>query len=172
MTNIRRVVTKDAELLSELSIATFLPAHGHSAPKKDIDNYLKANFTPKNLTKEISEENNLFHFVYKDNKIAGYSKIILNQSEKFTKTQNTTYLSRIYLLPEYYGLGLGEALFDFNLAIAKRNIQTGIWLFVWVENKKAISFYNKMGFKKIGQANFKISETHSNPNHVLYLSLN
>mgnify|MGYP000515969351 CR=1 FL=1 len=68
--------------------------------------------------------------------------------------------------------GLDQATANFFKQVdklCKENKQAGIWLAVWVENQKGISFYKKMGFKKVGDFNFKISETHSNPNHILYL---
>ena len=40
MISIRKATQKDANLLSKLSIETFLTAHGHSAPKNDIDSYI------------------------------------------------------------------------------------------------------------------------------------
>ena len=78
-------------------------------------------------------------------------------------------MERLYLLQEFYNLGLGKELLNFNTAIAKKHNQAGIWVFVWVENLKAIAFYNKMGFKKVGEYNFILSPTKTNPNHVLYL---
>ena len=78
-------------------------------------------------------------------------------------------MSRLYLLEEFYGLSLGKELFNFNIEFSKQNNQKGIWLAVWIENLRAIKFYIKMGFKKVGSFNYKISETHSNPNHILFL---
>ena len=169
MTEIIKAENKDAKLLSKLSIATFLPAHGHSAPKKDIDNYLTGNFNESNFLTELTDSNNQYYLFYVDSKIAGYSKVVFNQSNENLVAKNTTYMSRLYFLEEFYGLGLGKELFDFNVELCKQNNQAGMWLAVWVENQKAISFYKKRGFKKVGDFDFKISETHSNPNHILYL---
>ncbi|MFY9242835.1 MAG: GNAT family N-acetyltransferase [Polaribacter sp.] len=170
MHKIVKASLKDAKLLSKLSVDTFLPAHGHSAPKKDIDSYLAENFNETNFIKELSDAENQYYLFYVDDKIAGYSKIIFNKENKNIASKNCTNLSRLYFLKEFYSLGLGKILFDFNCKLAKENKQSGLWLAVWVENQKAISFYKKMGFKKVGDFNFKISETHSNPNHILYLA--
>lgn len=78
-------------------------------------------------------------------------------------------MSRLYLLKEFFGLNLGKELFNFNLNLSKENNQQGIWLAVWIENKRAINFYHKMGFQKVGSFDFEISKTHYNPNHILYL---
>lgn len=160
---------KHAKILSEIAIPSFLNAHGHSAPKKDIDNYIAQNFSEENFIKELQNDENQYYLIYYKNKIAGYSKVVFNQVSKNIVSKNVTYMSRLYLLEPFYGLGLGKFLFNFNIKLCKENNQKGIWLAVWIENQKGISFYKKMSFKKVGSFNFKISETHTNPNHILYL---
>lgn len=169
MTSISRINTEDAKILSKLSIASFLPAHGHSASKKDINDYVSKSFSEESLKKDLEDKNNHYYFIFYKNKIAGYSKIVLNDSSNEIASKNITYMSRLYLLEKYYGLGLGKIIFDYNLSICKKNKQAGVWLKVWVENQKGINFYTKAGFRIIGKSNFKISETHSNPNHIMYL---
>ena len=65
-------------------------------------------------------------------------------------------MERLYLLKEFYGLHLGTKLMNFNSEL-------------WTENFRAIKFYEKAGFKIVGQANFTVSKTHSNPNYIMYL---
>lgn len=169
MLETKRATIKDARLLSKLSIASFLPAHGHSAPKEDIDNYVAKNFSEKNFVKELENQENEYYLMTYQEKIAGFSKVIFNSKNENIPYNNITKMERLYLLEEFYGLGLGKDLFNFNVSLAKKNNQVGIWLAVWVENLRAISFYKKMGFKIVGSYDFKISEKHSNPNHILYL---
>jgi len=163
------VNSTQAKLFSEISLASFLPAHGHSAPTKDMDTYIANNFKESHFIKELEATENEYYLLEYKNKTAGYSKIIFNKSCKDVLAKNITYMSRLYLLEEFYGLGIGKKLFAFNVALCKNNNQAGIWLNVWVENKKAIQFYEKSGFKIIGKSDFQISETHSNPNHIMYL---
>jgi ribosomal protein S18 acetylase RimI-like enzyme len=164
-----RATTKDAKLLSKVGKASFLVAHGHSASKEDIKNYVALNFSEDNFLLELENPENLYFLISYNNKIAGYSKIVLNTVNENITATNTTLLSRIYLLKEFYGLHLGKELLNFNVNFSKQNKQSGIWLAVWIENKRAINFYQKMGFLKVGKYDFKISETHYNPNHILYL---
>ncbi len=169
MHNIYRANISHAKLLSELTKKTFLVPHGHSAPKEEIDKYIDKNFNVKNLKEELNDSSNVYHLIEYNGEIAGFSKIVLNQKNENLSILNTAMLSRIYLLEKFYDLSLGKTLFKFNVDLAKEMNQIGIWLAVWVENHRAISFYKKMGFKKIGDYNFEISENHSNPNHILYL---
>ena len=171
MIRIQKATLKDAKLLSELSVKSFLPAHGHSAPVKDIQTYIKANFTEQNYLEELSANNHNYYLCFKEDIIAGYSKVIFDEFCPNIQQKRTTYLSRIYLLEEFYGQGLGKEILEFNLNLCKKNYQEGVWLKVWKENHKAIRFYKKMNFKIVGESGFKISETHSNPNHHMYLAL-
>lgn len=169
MQNIIKAKVKDAKALAELAKNSFLPAHGHSAPKEDINAYILANFNEVNFVSELSDPKNFYYCIYYNNVLAGYSKITLNTPNKNIASENVTYLSRLYLLEEFYGLHLGKELFNFNIKFSKKQQQNGIWLAVWVENYRAISFYKKMGFTIVGSHDYKISETHSNPNHIMYL---
>ena len=72
------------------------------------------------------------------------------------------------MLKEFYGLCLGLELLNFNIDLSKKNNEAGMWLFVWKENPRAISFYKKAGFEIIGSYDFKLTETHSNPNHQMF----
>lgn len=112
---------EDTKLVSELSVATFLTAHGHSAPKKDIENYLAKNFSEENFKQELADSKNVYYLFYVDDKIAGYTKIVFDQPNENISHKNVTYMSRLYLLKEFYGLGLGKELFDYNIQLCKTN---------------------------------------------------
>jgi len=169
MTTITQSTTADSNLLSNLGKQTFIESHGHSASKDDIDSYVARNYTPEIFQAELADEKNIYHIIYNNSTPAGFSKIILNDAHRLITLPNVTKLERIYILKRYYNLKLGAKLFKFNLNLSKENQQSGMWLFVWKENSRAIKFYEKRGFKIIGSHDFKISETHSNPNHIMFL---
>ena len=63
----------------------------------------------------------------------------------------------------------GAELMKFNINLSIQNNQAGMWLYVWTGNKRAVKFYTKHGFKIIGHFDFKLTDSHSNPNHLMYL---
>lgn len=169
MNSIVRATGEDAFLLSEIARRTFIESHGHSASLEDINAYVAEKYNPDILLRELSDPGNIYHIIYANDQAAGYAKIILNCPYPESKLKNITKLERIYLLKEFYGLNLGSELFDFNIGLIRTQGQAGVWLFVWKENQRAINFYLKHGFTIIGSYDFKISETHSNPNHQMLL---
>ncbi len=172
MIKITKATLQDAKQLAPIAKEAFLTAHGHSASEEEIDNYVADNFSEANFVTELSNQDNHYYLIYHDTKLAGYSKITLNTTNKNISSENITYMSRLYLLKEFYGLQLGKELFNFNIEFSKQHNQQGIWLAVWVENKRAIDFYIKRGFEIVGKYDFRISAAHTNPNHILYLEYN
>jgi ribosomal protein S18 acetylase RimI-like enzyme len=161
---------KDFQVLTDIGKQSFIESHGSSALAEDIDSYVSKNYINDAFIKELSNPKNIYYIIYYGKQAAGYSKIIFNTPHPNIPIENVTKLERLYLLKEFYDLKLGPELFNFNLEFSKQNNQAGMWLFVWTENHRAINFYKTNGFKIIGSHDFKISETHSNPNHQMLLS--
>ena len=160
-----------AHLLSEIAGLTFIESHGHSAKPEDINNFITQKYNLDAFTAELINTKNNYYLVYYQNRLEGFSNIICNFPYVDSKIENIAKLERIYILKEFYDLKLGHHLFEFNRELAGTNNQKGIWLFVWKENERAIKFYKKNGFEVIGNFDFKISETHSNPNYQMFLEL-
>ena len=171
MSSILRAGKKDAETISILAQKTFLESHSHSASTEDINQYILKQYSVSALKKNLAASANLYYIIYNKDEAVGYSKIVLNSPFENHKNINSTKLDRIYILENYYGKGLGKELLTFNLDLARSNGQSDIWLYTWKENHRGISFYKNIGFEIIGSHDFKISETHVNPNHLMLLSL-
>jgi len=108
-----------------------------------MQSYISKKFTPEALAWELADANNIFHLIYYNGQPAGYSKIVFDQPLEHLPLKNITKLERLYLLQEYYSLKLGHALLQFNIGLSKQNGQKGMWLYVWKENERALSFYIK-----------------------------
>lgn len=169
MTSIVKADEKDFQLLSEMAKLTFIESHGSSAVSEDINNYVTEKYSLNAFKEELSDVKNIYFIIFNDNRPAGYSKIIFDTPYPTSQIKNIAKMERLYLLKEFYNLKLGLELFQFNIDLSKRNNQMGIWLFVWKENQRAVNFYTQNGFLIIGSHDFKISETHSNPNHQMFL---
>lgn len=169
MTSIIRATPADLQLVAEIGKISFTESHKKSAEAKVINSYLDALYSFESFAADLQNPKNLYHLLYHNGEAVGYSKIILNAPHANIPGAHVTKLERIYLLEKFYDLKLGKELFEFNLNLSKTNNQTGMWLFVWKENKRAIRFYEKAGFVIVGSHNFHLAESHSNPNHHMFL---
>ncbi|MFI5186811.1 MAG: GNAT family N-acetyltransferase [Chitinophagales bacterium] len=170
MISIIRAKEKDSQLLSGIGKTSFIESHGNSAAAAEINSYLDEKFNDEVLKEELSDPKNIYHIIYHDDQPAGYSKIIFNVPHSTIQIKNITKLERFYLLRAFYNLNLGLELLRYNIELSKKNNQAGMWLFVWRENHRAVRFYKKNGFIVIGSYDFKLTETHSNPNYQMFLS--
>lgn len=161
----------EVETLACLSRTTFIESHGHSADEEDILAYANLNFDVKKLSADLQDSRIFFNKVYVNDQIAGYSKLILNEPNTLTPVTPLAKFERLYLLKDFYGMGLGDSLLNHNIEIARIHKQKGLWLYVWTENGIGLRFYQKSGFNPIGTYNFKISDQHSNPNFVMLMTI-
>jgi GNAT superfamily N-acetyltransferase len=152
--------------IGKLSIAE---SHRGSCSAEDMTEFLERNYNGDAIKKELNDINNIYHIINYNEKPAGFSKIILNAKHPNIVSENVTKLDRIYLLKEFYGLKLGLELLNFNLRLSRNNHQSGMWLYTWIGNHRAINFYLKAGFTIIGNHNFHVTKTHYDECHQLFL---
>lgn len=169
MNTIQQATLSEATTIAEIGITTFRETHVVGVPPQDLESYIQTKFSLNAVEDELKDPENIFHVIYFKSRPVGYSKIILNKPHPLIADPAVTKLERLYLLREFHDLKLGLTLFKFVTDLSRKQNQEGVWLFVWIENERAVSFYKKLGFQIIGSTDFKISENHSNPNHIMYL---
>ena len=69
-------------------------------------------------------------------------------------------IKRIYLLHRLQGIGLGKRLMDEAIACATQDGRSRLLLGVYSRNDQAISFYERCGFRAIGERRFLVGETY------------
>lgn len=156
--NLRACRPSDFHTLRELSIRTYYETFAHLNTPEDMAAYLEDAFNVDRLTKEFNDPNTSFFFLYADNHLAGYLK--LNEAPLQTDINDTASLEieRFYVSGEFQSAGLGRGLMEQAVDIAIKRQKKYIWLGVWEKNEKAIRFYQKNGFCKIGTHTFVMGE--------------
>ncbi len=135
-----------------------------------MNEYLERNYCREAIRDELNDANNIYHIINYNNKPAGFSKIVLNSKHPNVVAENVTKLDRIYLLNEYHGLKLGLELLNFNIRLSRENCQSGMWLYTWIGNERAVNFYLKAGFEIIGSHKFYVTKTHYDVSHQMFLN--
>lgn len=167
MSPFRRLTVDDAELLSKIGGITVLQSHGHSAPEEVMQAYVDTAFGLDSCRTELADKRNVFTAVYYNEQPAGYSKIIFDEPHPMVKLQPVTKLERLYLLNDFFGIGLGHRLLEQAIEASKAQGDKGMWLDVWKGNGRAIRFYAKQGFETVGESKFVLTERDSNPIWVM-----
>ena len=86
------------------------------------------------------------------------------------RAKQSIQLVRISACKRWIGSGVGAALMTACMAHAQQWQCDGIWLGVWEKNTRAIRFYRKWGFSKMGTQSFLL-DTDRQTDRVLWLPL-
>ena len=155
---IRKLNITDLENLQKISITTFRETFEEVNTEEDMQKYLDENLSEEKLKSELENPNSEFYFAENDNQILGYLKLNFGNAQTENQGNETLEIERIYVLKEFFPLKIGQVLFEKSLEIAKEKKLKFIWLGVWEENKRAIRFYEKNGFKIFGKHDFVLGK--------------
>lgn len=169
MISIKKATENDYEPIVRIGKLSVTAAHKESCLTEILAEFVDKNYNAETIKKEIADQHNIYHILFYNNQPVGFSKIIFNAKHANINRENVTKLDRIYLLRDFHGKKFGSALLNFNIELAGKSGQTGMWLYTWIGNKKAIEFYQKAGFSIIGKHDFHVAQNHYNPNYQMFL---
>jgi len=153
---IKKVGLEDIESLQIIGRQTFFETFSEGNSEEDMNQYLEAKFSVSQLKSELLDENSMFYFALVDGNIVGYLKVNSGDSQTEIKDKNALEIERIYVLKDFHGKSVAKYLYNKAIEIAESTNTDYVWLGVWEENARAISFYQKNGFVEFDKHIFKL----------------
>ena len=153
---IKQATLNDIDQLQKIGRQTFQETFSESNSEENMKNYLEEGFSNEKLTAELNDQNSEFYFATFDNEVIGYLKINFGESQTELKDNKALEIERIYVSKEFHGKSIGQLLYDKAIQMAKLKNADYVWLGVWEENPRAISFYKKNGFVEFDKHIFKL----------------
>lgn len=150
------VADSDLQLLREISIATFREAFAEQNAAEHMEDYIATALSESKLASELRNEQSQFMLAYLGHDLVGYLKVNFGDAQTEHVDGDTMEIERIYVYARVYGTGVGQALLNRAIEMAKASGVTTIWLGVWEHNLKAVRFYKKNGFEKFGEHIFHL----------------
>ena len=144
--------------LQQISKQTFYETFADVNSEENMQKFLKEAYDIDKLRVEMENPDSAFYFAMLDDKIIGYLKINLGQSQTEIKDTDSLEIERIYVLKEFHGMKVGQILYEKALSIAREKHCRYLWLGVWENNARAIRFYKKNGFVEFGQHKFVLGD--------------
>ena len=146
----------DIEKLQKIGRQTFFETFSESNSEENMQKYLDEGFSIEKLTTELTDTNAEFYFAVLDEEVIGYLKLNFGDSQTELKDNKALEIERIYVSKEFHGKSVGQLLYDKAIEVAKQKNVNYVWLGVWEENPRAISFYKKNGFVEFDKHIFKL----------------
>ncbi|PWT72691.1 MAG: GNAT family N-acetyltransferase [Bacteroidetes bacterium] len=149
---------KDAGLIAEMSRQTFYDSFASQNTAANMAKFMNEVFTRANLMEEVEQPGNIFLLAYLDGNPCGYARLRIEEKIPAFGGSSVIEIARIYAVKDVIGKGVGSALMEKCLVIAREKKARTIWLGVWEKNERAIDFYSKWGFKIFGSHIFMLGD--------------
>ena len=135
---------QDVQLIRQLAEQTFHVTYLPLQPKDKVDYLFDLMYNTSSLTSQMNKGQQ-FILAKDETGYLGYASYEINY-----KDQGKTKIHKIYIMPTAQGKGVGKELVNYIGGIAGQNKNTIVLLDVFRHNP-AVQFYEKMGFKKVGE---------------------
>ena len=157
--HVRPATVADAPLLSQLGATTFRETFEGENTPEDMARYLVEAFTPDRQAAEITDPAGTVLLAERrgtsgDAELAGYAHLVSGPAPAAVQGPAPLELKRLYVARAWHGQGVAQSLMDAALDAARARGAETLWLGVWERNPRAVAFYRKYGFSRVGEHTF------------------
>ncbi|REC49028.1 GNAT family N-acetyltransferase [Chryseobacterium pennipullorum] len=159
MIQIRTAEAHDAQHIALLGRITFTETFSeYFRDSKDLFDYYEQTFNVAKIRKSLQNENNRYWIAFWKDLPIGYAKLKIHSPTEFITGNMTSQLQKIYVLKDFLDKKAGKALMDELMDFFTTSEQTHLWLSVLNTNRRALDFYERYGFSKVGEHQFIIGK--------------
>ena len=155
---IRAAASADNFLLAEVGAETFFDTFAVDNTPENMAAYLAASFSPEKQAEELADPATKFLLIELKNQRVGFARLKFGQAPAEVLSLRPMEIVRIYVRKNWIGFGAGGRLIQACLDEAAHAGCDKVWLDVWEYNDRAIAFYRKWGFEKVGIQAFKLGD--------------
>ena len=151
-----------ATQLAELGRKTYSDTFAATTRPEDLAAYLAETFGPELQLAELQNSDITYLLAHMQGQLVGYAKLRDNATLGLPTGQDPAghlELVALYVAQDWIGTGLGAALLRAVLALAEQLHCTAVVLGVWEKNDRARAFYQRFGFREIGEHDFRMGQT-------------
>ncbi len=128
---IREAIVADAGLIADLSRKTFYDSFAADNTAADMDKFMNETFTREKLIKEVGAAGNTFLLAYEGDEVLGYVRLRDTPNPLLLNGGTALEIARIYAVQKSIGKGVGSALMQACIDLARQKNAPVIWLGVW-----------------------------------------
>lgn len=147
--------------LAELGRKTYADTFAATTRPEDLAIFLAETFGPELQLAELQHPETTFLLAHMQGTLVGYAKLREPSPLGLPEGQDPAgrlEIERLYVRDDWQGTGLGAALMRGILALAEQLHCAAVVLGVWEKNDRARAFYQRFGFRQVGQHEFRLGQ--------------
>ena len=148
-----------ATRLADLGRQTFSETFAATNTAADMAAYLAATYGPDQQLAQLQDPACTYLLAEMQGQAVGYLQLGLGSALGLTPNgsgANQLEIKQLYVVESWIGTGLGKALMRRALDVAQAEGCTAVVLGVWEHNERAKAFYQRFGFREVGEVEFKL----------------
>jgi len=161
-TTIRRGEARDAAALAELGARTFSDTFLADNDPADIAAFLAETFSAEKQAAELADASTDYLVAEEAGVLVGYAMLHRGEAPACVAAKTPIEIARLYVARAQLGRGTGEALMARCVEDARKVGHDVVWLGVWERNARAIRFYERWGFRPVGEHVFVVGKDPQN----------
>jgi diamine N-acetyltransferase len=162
---IRSGRSEDASRLAVLATQVWLHTYATDGITTDIAEYVLRELTPENYLSTLNDPSSQVFVAESGESLAGLA-VVKFDTPCPTGNYSSVELQTLYVQEHFMGQGAGRSLLQAAEAMARQRSNGALWLSVNAKNARAIAFYARQGYTKVGTTYFALGEGR-HENHVL-----
>lgn len=158
--SLRPATPSDAPAVSSLIGRVWSKHFAYSVSPSDLEHFLETALSPQQISEDIS--NPFMQWMVMatpSSEVVGIVQLVLGTTEPCLTLPDPIELRRLYVDDAWHGTGLAKTLVQGAEDLARYQGYRSMWLGAWEDNKRGIRFYEKMGFKSVGEHTFLVGES-------------
>lgn len=151
---LRLATPEDAVPLAGFAAQAFADTYRELSDAQEIADYVAEHFRPEVMVGVIADAHCTTLLAWVGERLAGYAIVKAEPAPACVTGPAPLKLWRLYLGEGFIGQGLGARLMTAAHAEARRRGAQTLWLGVYDRNVRAVRFYERFGFAKVGGQEF------------------
>lgn len=153
-TLLRPATADDAAALAAFATQAFTDTYRGVDDPQEIADYVAEHFQPEVMAAVIADPACSTLLVWQGPQLAGYAIVREEAAPPCVTGPSPLQLWRLYLGQGFIGQGLGARLMQATHAEAAQRGGRTLWLGVYDRNVRAVAFYERSGFTRVGGREF------------------
>jgi diamine N-acetyltransferase len=163
--HVRLGVAEDAGRLAVLAAQVWLHTYATDGISPEIAEYVLSHITPEKYTQLLRDSSTQVLVAMHAHHVVGLA-VVRFDTPCPDHSDLSAELQTLYVQEHFLGQGVGSLLLAAAEALARSRANSRLWLTVNATNSRAIAFYDRKGYAKVGTAYFVLG-TGRYENHVL-----
>jgi tRNA (guanine37-N1)-methyltransferase len=161
VTRVRRARPEDAGIVAAVAAETFELACPPTTSPEAIATFIRDTLSEGRFSGYLADERYTVLLADVDGEIAGYTMLVCGDPAdpdvaSAVTERPTIELSKCYVRAKFHALGVGGTVMEASISFAREAGAASVWLGVNQQNGRALRFYEKNGFSRVGTKHFLV----------------